>query len=365
MVCGSTSRSGPPDDESAAAVLALQLGRCGGAAGPTSPSRAEHPRMPSRFTPWLESAATSRSWAMSRNEYRRPPPRRAARRHQAEPVVLAQGLGVQPADLGRDRDDVDRRLSVSSNARSSVSPLPLPRVVDEPGARVVACRRVAVGLERLAGRALDLERDATSTVTSRSPRCRPCGRRPCPDPEGPAVRGAGRDAQRDRVTRERRHADLGAERRLGERHRHRHVRWCPCARRRVWSDVHLDVEISVRGPAAHLESPCPSSGSGLAVRRPRGDPGRDRTAGRPTPRPLAGGARVVDEDAPALALTARSAKANPAPALRETCPVPWHVSHVCGHAPGRAPLPWQVAQDPSVVSRSGSSRPRPRRGTPA
>ncbi len=67
--------------------------------------------MPARLTPSsCESRCTSRSSATSRGLYRRPPPGVRPGLHQAEPVVLAQRLGVHAGQLGGHGDHEDRRV---------------------------------------------------------------------------------------------------------------------------------------------------------------------------------------------------------------------------------------------------------------
>ena len=84
----------------------------------------------------------------------------AARRDQPEPVVLPQRLRVQAGQLGGDRDDEDRRRRRRTLGRRRARrcmALSL-RASSRAGARVVAGGRVAVGLERLAGLAVELLR---------------------------------------------------------------------------------------------------------------------------------------------------------------------------------------------------------------
>ena len=116
--------------------------------------------------------------------------------------------------------------SVRSNG-SVIGCLVAPRCracVEQAGPRVVARRRVAVGLERpRAPRRRPCCGTATSTVTSRSPRGAVlAGDALALDPERAAVGRAGRDPQGHRLAR-RASARLisRAERRLGEGDRHR------------------------------------------------------------------------------------------------------------------------------------------------
>ena len=125
------------------------------------------------------------------------------------------------------------------------------------------------------------------------------------DPEGAAVRRAGRDPQRDRHAPVGRHLDLGAERGLGEgdRHGHGQVVARP-AEHRVRGDVHAHVQVA-GGAAALARRALALELDPLAVADPGGDA---RLDGARAHRPAAAGAdraRVVHDQAAAAAGLAR------------------------------------------------------------
>ena len=142
----SASAVGSPDDECAAALLALQLGEA--AAQPVDLGlEGEHPADALEVDALVGEPLDLAELGDVAQRVAAPAACGAAGRDQAEPVVLAQGLGVQPADLGSDRDDVDRRRRRSGRtARSSGSPLahrPAPSSTTgrRAGRRGVASRR--------------------------------------------------------------------------------------------------------------------------------------------------------------------------------------------------------------------------------
>src|SRR6266540_3943327 len=131
------------------------------------------------------------------------------------------------------------------------------------------------------------------------------------DPEGAPVLGPSGDLQ-GHLAGQGRHGQLGAQRRLGEGHRHRHgqVLAAP-AEERVRRDVDLHDQVTGgRGGRAGL--PLALQLDAGAVGHPRGDadlqlPGADLGAA-----PVAGLAGVVDDGAPALAGRARAGEAEEA-----------------------------------------------------
>ena len=133
--------------------------------------------------------------------------------------------GCSPESCGGHRDDEDRCVVVSSSQAPS---RPAVNVISGPlrrrAGRPAGPRPRSPSRTPRAPRApcrVSFAGTATSTVTSRSPRVPSLrGHALAADPEGAAVGRARRELQRDRRPAERRHLDLAAERRLGERDRH-------------------------------------------------------------------------------------------------------------------------------------------------
>ena len=132
------------------------------------------------------------------------------------------------------------------------------------------------------------------------------------DPEGAAVAGAGRQPEGHRGAAERRHLDLAAERRLGERHRHgeREVVAGP-AEQPVRRHGDRDEQVARRA-AALARTTLALEPDPLAVLDAGRDADRDAAgAHRPAAAPAVG-ARVVDDQPPAVAVGARLGEREPA-----------------------------------------------------
>ena len=71
---------------------------------------------------------------------------------------------------------------------------------------------------------------------------------------------------------------------------------------------------------------------------------------------VAGRARVVDDQAAALAVAARLGEGEPAQ-VAAGCPVPSQVGQTRGVVPALAPVPAQAGTAPSLVRRSGTVTP--------
>ena len=332
--------------------------RCGPTRAATRFSSSRIRRTPSMPMPDEVRSEISRSRSMSRGGVAAPAAAGAAGRDQPHPLVGAQGLRVQPGQLGGDADHEDRGVGAGRAERSGCLPaISWPQASSNSLARSgLAGRGGAVGLDRLAGGGVERRPGTwTSTVASRSPLVPSFLRAPLPRTR--KVRPLGVPAGTLRVT--------GAPPRVGilisapsaassKEIGTSRVRLSPLRpNSRCGVDLHRDVEVAGRaavlagralaaqpdplavldaGRDARLDRRAPT---GRGRCRGRSGRARRRSSCRP---PHAGQVSLsenappsgVDDEAGALALAGRS----------------------CGLVPGLPPVPMQSGHGASEVSRS-------------
>ena len=201
---------------------------------------------------------------------------------------------MQPGQLGRDRDDVDRRVIGQLELDHVIGPsssrppgllVMLRHLIAALAWRSSSARgsspavTLAERLQRLAGLAVHvLSAPARSTVTSRSPVVAVRARRPLPRTRSVRPFGVPAGTRRfDRHPVQGRHLDLRAERRLGERDRHGHGQVVPWTGRRPGAGVTCTRTYrSPAGPPRSPGAPLPVSRIRCPSRDPGGDPDLDR-----------------------------------------------------------------------------------------
>src|SRR3954469_15311453 len=337
--------------------------------------------MPARFTPssW-DSRWTSRSRATSRGLYRRPPPggrpgvTRArpadlrsgaggpAGADEAEPVVLAQRLGVHAGELGGHGDDEDGRvlgdaaegvlLGATRGGRHWSPPAWTAAVICGRGSSSISSASVSTTL-RWAG--VSRAGTATSRVTSRSPA------RPLPFTPRPRTRrvrplavpaGTLSDTLPSRVGTVSVVPSEASAKVTGTVR----ARSSPLRLNSGCSATWTTTNRSPGGPPRRPGAPLPGS----RMRWPSLTPAGMRTVMvrvwvvMPLP-PQVGHGSSTTWPVPRQ-LRHGSEKAN-APRLRLVTPAPWQTGQVCGTVPGLAPLPLQVGHVPGLCIRSGTVTP--------
>ena len=252
-----------------------------------------------------------------------------------EPLLLvdAQRLRVHADDVGGDADHVARAVVHQLSVPELLEQLALLLVQPLRHLELEPCEHVALAAAR------ELRRAAPA------------------DAEQLAVLGARGHLQRDGAVR-RRHLDRRAERRVGERHRHRHEQVVAPALvgvRRL--DVRDDVQVA-RGRAAVAGLALPLEPDARAVL----DAGRDLA-----PCSASCAARVLcplhfghgsSITVPLPRQRGHGCESANRPCDSETTPRPLHSGQMRGDVPGFAPEPWHSEQ--AVSSSTGTTTSAPR-----